>query len=377
MNDSVNAAYIHVPFCIHRCGYCDFTVITDRDDLLSVYLDCLETEITSTLSEPHPVETLFIGGGTPNYLPAPHLERLLSLLHKWLPLKVDGEFSIECNPEDFTSERMDVLAKFGVNRVSLGIQSFQSEHLRTLERGHNPETVVDVVQRLRARGFENVSFDLIFAVPSQSLEEWKTTLERAIHLTPEHISTYGLTFEKGTAFWTRRLKQEIKPADEELERSMYATAMQTLSLAGFKQYELSNHARPGFECRHNQVYWNAKQYLGFGPGAASFLEGERAVRYRSVTGWIKHVQSEESPIAERETLTLELSRREAVMLGLRQIKGIDLAAFEAHYKCTLYDLAPDAYNHFLRIKLLEQKQGHLRLTYEGRFLADTVVAEFL
>ena len=377
MNSSVNAAYIHVPFCIHRCGYCDFTVITDRDDLLSVYLDCLESEISSVLSEQQPVETLFIGGGTPNYLPAPHLERLLSLLHKWLPLKQGGEFSIECNPEDFSSDRMDVLAKFGVNRVSLGIQSFQAEHLKTLERRHDPETVTDVVQRLRERGFENVSFDLIFAVPGQSLADWETTLERAIQLTPEHLSTYGLTFEKGTSFWTRRLKQKIKPADEELERSMYAAAMQTLSQAGFEQYELSNHTRPEFLCQHNQVYWNAEQYFGFGPGAASFLSGERAMRYRSVTGWIKHVQAGESPIAERETLTLELSRREAVMLGLRQIKGIALAAFEKRYECKLRDLAPDAYDAFLQSELLEEKQGHLRLTYEGRFLADTVVAEFL
>ncbi len=377
MRDSVNAAYIHVPFCIHRCGYCDFTVITDRDDLLSIYLDCLETEITSLLSEPHPVETLFIGGGTPNYLPPPHLERLLSLLHKWLPVKLGGELSIECNPEDFTSDRMDMLSKFGVNRVSLGIQSFQAEHLKTLERGHDPETVVDVVQRLRSRGFENISFDLIFAVPEQTLEDWETTLERALQLDPEHISTYGLTFEKGTSFWTRRLKQDIKSADEELERSMYAAAMQTLAHAGFEQYELSNHARPEFRCRHNQVYWNAEQYFGFGPGAASFLDGERAMRYRSVTGWIKHVQSGESPIAERETLTLDLARREAVMLGLRQIKGIDLATFEARYECTLRELAPDAYDNFFQGELLEEKQGHLRLTYEGRFLADTVVAEFL
>ncbi len=377
MNHPVNAAYIHVPFCIHRCGYCDFTVITDRDDLLSIYLDCLETEITSMLSGPHAVETLFIGGGTPNYLPASHLERLLSLLRKWLPLKAGAEFSIECNPEDFTSERMDVLAKYDINRVSLGIQSFQAEHLKTLERGHNPETVVDVVQRLRKRGFENVSFDLIFAVPGQSLEDWNSTLERAIHLEPEHVSTYGLTFEKGTSFWTRRLKQDIRPADEELERSMYAAAMQTLSQAGFEQYELSNHARPGFQCRHNQVYWNAEQYFGFGPGAASFLDGERAMRYRSVTGWMKHIQTGESPVAERETLTLDLACREAVMLGLRKIEGIDLAAFEERYESTVRDLAPDAYDQFIQSNLLEQKRDRLQLTYEGRFLADTVVAEFL
>ncbi len=377
MSEPVSAAYIHVPFCIHRCGYCDFTVIANRDDLLSVYLDCLEQEISESLVEPQQLTTLFIGGGTPNYLPPKHLQRLLKILQRWLPVRRDGEFSIECNPEDFSSERMDVIKEFNVNRVSLGVQSFQAEHLKTLERGHTPETVADVTQRLRDRGFQNISFDLIYAVPGQSLTDWETTLDHAISLSPQHISTYGLTYEKGTAFWTRRMKSQLEQTEDELERSMYASAMRELSNAGYDQYELSNHARSGFQCRHNQIYWNALPYYGFGPGAASLINGERVTRYRSVTGWIKKIQSGESSCSDREVLGPNLARREAVMLGLRQLKGIHLSNYEERFNCSIRDLAPEEYDNFLERGLLEIVNEHLRLTYEGRFLADTVVAEFL
>lgn len=377
MSDIVKAAYIHVPFCIHRCGYCDFTVIANRDDLIETYLECLELELTRELSGPQPVETLFLGGGTPNYLAAPELERLFQLLDHWFP-RVDGaEFSMECNPERFTLEQMEVMADHGVNRVSLGVQSFQTEHLKTLERGHAPETVSEVVTNLKTTGFENIAFDLIYGVPEQSLTEWSQTLDSAIQLSPEHISTYGLTFEKGTSFWTRRLKNELTPAAEELEREMYALGMQRLHESGFEQYEISNYAQPGWQCRHNQVYWRAEPFYGFGPGAAAYLNGQRTVRYRSVKGWINKVMAEQSGIASSEELTTDLAAREAVMLGLRQIHGINLAQFEARFGLQPQDLAQDAFDQFVDQGLLEISAGHLRLTYEGRFLADTVVAEFL
>ena len=377
MNETPQATYIHVPFCIHRCGYCDFTVIADRDDLIEVYLDCLEKEISATLREPQPVKTLFIGGGTPNYLPKRPLERLFDILQEWLPLSEDAEYSIECNPEDFTSDRMDVIHAAGVNRISLGVQSFHASHLQTLERSHSPEVVSDVISRLRERGFQNVSIDLIFAVPGQSLDEWRTDLEAAIHLNPEHISTYGLTFEKGTAFWTRRSKSLLKAADEELERTMYELAMNKLPDADFQQYELSNFAKPGLECRHNQVYWNQQPYYGFGPGAASLIKGERATRHRSVTTWIKRIQSGESAISESEFLSEELRAREAVMLGLRKVNGIDLQEFREKTGYQVRDLAPEEFERFLSEELLELQGGTVRLSYQGRFLADYVVGQFL
>lgn len=373
----VTAAYVHVPFCIHRCGYCDFTVIAGRDDLMSVYLDCLEQDLQQVLGTPQEVKTLFLGGGTPNYLPPDELARLLQLLQYWLPVQDTGEYSIECNPEKFTDQQMELLQAGGVNRVSLGVQSFQAEHLQTLERSHSPASVMDVVERLRRHGFQNVSFDLIYAVPEQTLADWRKTLEVAVSLQPEHLSTYGLTYEKGTSFWTRRLKSELTPAEEELEREMYGTAIEVLQQRGYEQYELSNYARPGYQCRHNQVYWNSEPYYGFGPGAAAYLNGVRSTRTRSVTRWIRQIQQAESGIAEEENMTLDLARREAVMLGLRQISGIDLDRFAARFKSTVRDLSPDAHDQFIATGLLEVAEGSLRLTHEGRFVADSVVVEFL
>lgn len=371
------SAYLHVPFCLHKCGYCDFTVIAGRDDLTEIYLDSLERELERQLGTPRPMHTIFIGGGTPTYLAAPELERLLQLIGKWLPLQPSGEFSIECNPERFTTDRMEVLKNGGVNRISLGVQSFHPDHLRTLERSHSTETVTEVIHQLRERGFQNLSLDLIFGVPGQTLREWEETLNSAIMLAPSHISTYGLTYEKGTSFWTRRARETLQPVTEDLEREMYALAMSLLPRQGFQQYELSNFAQPGTACRHNRVYWQGTPYYGFGPGAAALVRGVRSLNHRSVTTWIKRIQQGASPVQEEEQLDGEMRAREAVMLGLRQIEGIRLSEYAARFETTLRQLEPQAYETFLKQGWLEETSTHIRLTPEGRFVADTVMSAFL
>lgn len=371
------AAYVHVPFCMHRCGYCDFTVVAGRDDLIEPYLECLEQELRQVLPESAGMQTLFIGGGTPSYLPPDALRRLLRLLEQWLPLEDAGEYSIECNPDRFTPERMDILAQAGINRVSLGVQSFAASELTTLERAHSPEVVAQVVEQLRSRGLENISLDLIYAVPGQSLESWRETLRTAVQLAPRHISTYGLTYEKGTAFWSRREQRRLTCAPEELEREMYALAMSFLPAQGWLQYELSNFAQPGWECRHNRVYWQGEHYYGFGPGAAAYLERTRSVNHRSVTTWIRRIREGRSAIQNQETLDPELQAREAVMLGLRQTAGIDRQLFRTRFGKEVAELAPQAYRSCLESGLLAESETAVALTREGRFLADSVMAEFL
>lgn len=371
------AAYVHVPFCAHRCGYCDFTVIAGRDDLIDRYLAALRREIETALPRPQSVETLFLGGGTPSYLEASQLRTLLQLLRDWLPLAPGGEYSIECNPDRFTPDRMDVLAEFGINRVSLGVQSFQAEHLRTLERQHSSDDVERVVENLCDREFNNISLDLIYAVPDQSLADWENTLRRALALRPTHLSTYGLTFEKGTGFWTRRAKHELAQSPDELEREMYGLAMDLPREFGLSQYELSNHAAPGRQCRHNQTYWRSDEFLGFGPGAASFRGAVRRVNHRSVTTWLRRVEAGLSSVQSEETLDDDLRAREAVMLGLRQTAGINVAEFESRFGVAPRTLNPDAHLEYLSCGWLEEQAGSLRLTREGRFMADTVAAEFL
>ncbi len=369
------SAYIHVPFCAHRCGYCDFTLISRRDDLIDAYLDALAIDLQS-LQFARPVDTLFFGGGTPTHLGPFQLERLVSVARRWFPPRDGCEISVEANPAGLDDSKISVLADLGVNRVSLGAQSFDESVLSTLERDHRGSEVASAVDRLRRR-ISNIGLDLIFGVPGQSLPLWERTLEEAVSLEPTHVSTYGLTFEKGTSFWTRRFKGSLVPVDDELERAMYALAMDRLPPAGFEHYELSNFARPGFACRHNAVYWRQEGYFGHGPGAARYLDGTRSLNHRSVTTWIRRVMAGESPVAEVDCLSPEDRAREAAMLGLRRIAGIERATFLDSTGFDLEALAGVAIARHAASGLLESTSARVSLTREGRFLADTVMQDFL
>lgn len=373
---SFRSVYVHVPFCRHRCGYCDFTLVAGRDDLVPAYLEALELELRRVES-PVEIDTLFFGGGTPTHLPPADLARLFRLVRDRFPLADGAELSVEANPADLTADKVAVLAEFGVNRVSLGVQSFDANALAVLERDHSPSDVAAAVERLRAGRIENVSLDLIFGVPGQTLDGWRDTIRRAVALEPTHVSAYGLTFEKGTTFWSRREKGGLVASEEELERSMYAAAMDDLPAAGLAQYELSNYARPGFECRHNMVYWAAKPFEAFGPGAARLIGGVRRTNHRSVFTWIKRLRAGESPVADVDELAPQARAREAIFVGLRRTAGIDREEFRATTGFELDDIAADALPRQLALGLLEDTATHVRLTREGRFIADSVIAEFL
>ena len=357
---------------MHRCGYCDFTVVAGRDHLIDEYLRALECELQG-LETPRNVETLFFGGGTPTHL-APHqLRRLFEIVGRWV-VPVEGcEWSVEANPADLTDEKIEVLCEAGVNRVSLGVQSLDAEVLKTLERDHRPD---EAIARTRAR-FANVAVDLIFGVPGQSPSLWEETLQRTIATGVVHLSTYGLTIEKGTTFWSRRKKGTLVPPFDELQREMYAAAMRIASAAGFEQYELSNFARGGFRCRHNDVYWNALPYFAFGPGAARYVDGRRETNHRSTSAWMKRLFAGRSPVAESEELSDEERAREALVLGIRRIEGVDRETFLAQTGFSLDDLAHEAIARNVEGGLLEESATGLQLTYEGRFLADSVVVDLL
>jgi oxygen-independent coproporphyrinogen-3 oxidase len=380
------ALYIHVPFCAHRCGYCDFTLVAGKDHLADQYLDALSLEIDRALqpssnsdfdtSGKPEIDTLFFGGGTPTQLSARQLERLCSIVDDRFQLTPTAEFSVEANPARMTDDRIAVLADAGVNRVSLGVQSFDDATLTMLERDHRRADVFDCVDRLTKR-FSNFSLDLIFAVPGQSLPLWQSTLQTAIELKPTHLSTYGLTFEKGTAFWTRREKGELPQASDDLERTMYEVAMNQLAASDFHQYEISSFARPRFRCRHNQVYWSGQSYFGFGPGAASLMNNERRQNHRSVTTWLKKSLAGESAIGEVEQLDPESRARELLVLSLRTNDGVTRQTFRETSGYNLDDLAGEPIARLVARGLLEDSNATLCLTHEGRFLADTVAGELL
>ena len=369
------SAYVHVPFCRHRCGYCDFTLVAGRDDLAESYLQALGQDL-SQLERPREVDTLFFGGGTPTHLEPNLLRELLNLANHWLRLAPGGEFSVEANPFGLTDEKLELLAESGVNRISLGVQSFDKELLKLLERDHTAADIRDVVTRLRRR-FTNYSLDLIFAIPGQTLDHWRDTLRQAIELRPPHISTYGLTWEKGTTFWSRRAKGLIRQAPDDWERDMYAAAIDDLAAAGYEQYEISNFALPGFRCRHNQTYWRALPYFGFGPGAARYINGVRESNHRSTTTWLARVLAGQSGIAMREELSPEARAREALVLGVRQIDGVLRDEFRHLTGFDLDQLAGRDISRQVAAGNVEDFCSGIRLTRAGWFFADQVAVAFV
>lgn len=371
------AAYIHVPFCRHRCGYCNFTLVAGREDLIEAYLEALGREL-ALLGGPHEVDTLFFGGGTPTHLPRPQLSRLLERVLDTFPLAQGGELSIEANPIDVVegSDKLRDLAAAGVTRLSLGIQSFHPAVLALLERDHTPRQAVEAVRRARAT-FSSVSIDLIFGVPGQSLADWQSDLQVVREAEIQHVSTYGLTFEKGTAFWSRRGKGKLTQADEELERQMYETAIDTLTSAGFEHYEVSNFARPGHRCRHNETYWLGGQYFAAGPGASRFIAGRRETNHRSTTTYIARLLAAQSPVAEAESLGAENAARERLVFALRRLEGVDAIGFASQTGFTIEQLGGTALAKFLSLGLLEVAAGRLRLTRAGLLVSDSLWGEFL
>lgn len=369
------AAYVHVPFCAHHCGYCDFAVVTGKDEQIGTYGNALAAEL-ATLGEPCPVDTIFLGGGTPSYLGMEQLERLLSLLARWLPLAPGGEYSIEANPESLSADKVALLAHHGVNRVSLGAQSFSESTLRTLERAHDAAETLRAVERLRAGNFA-FSLDLIFAAPGQTLAEWGADLRQVIALGPHHVSTYGLTYEKGTPLWKQRRAGRLVPLNEDAELAMYAHAIDALEAAGWEHYEISNFARSGHRCRHNLTYWANEAYFGFGLGAARYVQGRREVNTRDFAGYIRKSLAGESVTQQAEQLPPTERAQETMAVQLRRCDGIERAGFHRQTGFALDAVAGEAIAHLVGQGLLCDSGTHVKFTRQGKYVADGVIERLL
>ncbi len=378
MQAAPRSAYIHVPFCRHRCGYCNFTLVAGRDDLFAGYLQALSSEL-SQLQQPHEVDTLFFGGGTPTHLPPAELAKLLRLAREWFPPTSSAEISIEANPLDLTRERCSVLADFGVNRISLGVQSFSDRKLNILERDHSAADIAAAVAAAkRVVGADgSVSLDLIFGAPDETESEWRIDLAQAMAFSPTHVSTYGLTFEKGTQFWNRQSKGELNSIPEERERNHYEIAIDQLTAAAFEHYEVSNFAKPGFRCRHNEAYWAAESYFAAGPGAAGYINGRREINHKSTTTWMRRVLAGQSPVAEFEELNDEDRAREQLVIGLRRMRGVVAEEFEQSTGMSIDSLVGKELDSLIQQGLLEWSMPSLRLTREGLFVSDSIWPRFL
>jgi oxygen-independent coproporphyrinogen-3 oxidase len=371
------AAYIHIPFCAHKCGYCDFASLAGADHLADRYLAALELEIQSTLCEPQEVETIFVGGGTPTRLDAEQLARAMGTIRRWLPLAPGGEWTVEANPGTLDAEKADVLAQAGVDRVSLGAQSFRSESLLVLERHHGRAQVEQAVAVVRDR-FARWSLDLIFGVPGSTLDDWRADLEIALKLGPSHLSCYGLVYEKGTPLWSQRRAGQVRPIDEELERSMFEATMDVLAGDGLEMYEISNYARPGHESRHNLAYWANDAYFGFGVGAARYVRGVRSVSTRDLPSYLRRVESGAGTTGPSEELSPEARARETAVLMLRRTRtGIERDDFKTRTGFDLDTLLGATIERFKALGSLDDDGRRVRLTRDGVFVADNVLCELV
>ena len=321
----VTSLYMHVPFCFHKCHYCDFYSIVDTEDRQEPFVDRLIEELTALAPHAGPLETIFVGGGTPSLLRPELWSRLLEALHRLMPLATGVEFTVECNPETVTAELMGVLTGGGVNRISMGSQSFHEKHLKTLERWHDPASVARSVGLVRAAGISRVSMDLIYAIPGQTLAEWEADLATALSFATTHLSCYNLTYEPNTAMAVRLKQGEFVPADEDLEVAMFEATDRLLTGAGLERYEVSNYAVPGQECRHNVVYWNHGQWLAAGPSASAHVGG---FRYKNIGRLPDYLSPPpDAPglpaVTDLEPPDDARAVRERIMTGLRLREGLD------------------------------------------------------
>lgn len=354
--------YVHIPFCASRCSYCDFFSTLRLDEVGHDYVEALIAEARLRKAELNgkPVKTLYMGGGTPSQLPLPLLARLIDGLKATLDLKAVEEFTLEANPDDVTPEWCAAVRALGVNRVSMGVQSFQDAVLRLVGRRHTARQAIDAVASLRHAGIDNISIDLIYGLPGQTLETWAESVRQAVDLRPQHISAYGLTYEPGTRLWQQRECGEVVEASEDQYLDMYRVLVGMLQVAGYEHYEISNFALPGYRSRHNSSYWNETPYLGLGAAAHSYDGTMRRSNPADLCGYIRRITSGQ-PACQVEDLAWWERYDERVMLGLRTADGVDAHRLRS-------DFGDKAWAHFVSEARRHIDAGHMICTDDGRYI---------
>ena len=367
--------YVHIPYCIKRCGYCDFNTYTpselqDGATLEIVSNDYIDAVLLELKSAPtNPVPTIFFGGGTPSLLTANDLGRVIAAIKERNTVTDDCEITLEANPDSVTAEKLSAYLAAGFNRISFGMQSAQPHVLAVLDRTHNPENVKRAVDMARAAGFGSISVDLIYGTPGESLEDWRATVKEALSLDIDHISAYALIVETGTKLAAQIKRGDLNMPNDDLMADMYLLVDQMCNDAGLDWYELSNWAKPGHECRHNIAYWKSANWWGLGPGAHSHIDQKRFWNVKHPTAYKQKLFASESPIADSENLTDEQLRDESIMLAIRMRSGLslDLLSSTAQERVLQYQSSGH----------LNQIDGKLQLTAQGRLIADRLVREAL
>ena len=396
MNDGRDSIglYLHIPFCLSKCHYCDFNTYEGIEGLIPRFVDALEREIIiwGKRLDASRVSTIFFGGGTPSYIPGECISRLMRAVNAEMIVDADAEITLESNPDDVTQEKLYQWLDAGVNRISIGVQSFNPSTLISLGRRHDADTAVNAVKSARSCGFKNISIDLMFGLPNQKIENWVSSLETAIELDTDHMSLYGLQIEPGTPLH-RNVELGTTPLpDDDLAADMYEKSMVLLESSEYRHYEISNWCRPHMESQHNLRYWLNKEYLGLGPGAHSSLRGHRFANMKSprrYTETILNFQESESfnenPIIKQgfvavdfvEQTTVEMSISETMMLGMRLSRGVSFKDFEQRYGVPMQDMYDDEIEDLISLRLIEYIPHGIRLTRHGKLLGNEVFQRFI
>lgn len=377
-NNSDAALYVHIPFCKHKCIYCDFYSIITSDNIDN-FLSALKKEIKAyshIYNKDFNFRSVFFGGGTPSIMPVEYIGQIIAELKKYFNVSADAEVTLETNPGTVDFEKLKGFLSVGVNRLSVGIQSFDEEDLKFLTRIHTKEEAISTIYNARDAGFNNINLDLIFNLPGQSKEKWKANLEEAVSLPVTHISAYSLILEHGTILNKMVLDGKVKVEDADFDAELYLFTINFLHNYGFKQYEVSNFGKPGFECRHNLAYWQYKNYIGFGPSAHSFVNSKRWWNYTSLKRYISEIEKNGTASASSEQLTDEEMLEEFVMLSLRS-RGLDTAMLEEMFGIELLTRNNNYLNTLVNKELLIRKDNLYSLTPGGYAVCDEIVANLL
>lgn len=372
--------YLHFPFCISKCPYCDFNSYQLKEDnQISSYISALYQEINaySRKLKKSSITTIYLGGGTPTILSGVQIYNILEFCKDKFTIDKNAEITIEANPGTLDGEKIKLLLESGINRLSLGAQSFNNIFLKKLGRIHNTQDIVDSYSLAREIGFSNINMDIMFALPGQTTEDLQVTLKKAVSLKPDHLSLYNLTIKPGTEYHKKYKRGKLKLPTEDEEFDMYNRVINFLEESGFEHYEIANFARPYKRSMHNQIYWQNKPYLGIGAGAYSFIKGYRYMNYENPERYIKVIMSGKLPVDNGEKLSLRKRMIETVILGLRTKDGVGYKKFKTRFGVNLNDIFSEQIKKMVNLGLLEKNNYRLKLTKKGIFLANTVFREFV
>lgn len=367
--------YIHIPFCKQKCLYCDFSSYSGKERLMDEYIKALNEE-TMQKGKDYIISSIFIGGGTPSYLKASNLESLLITLNG-LSLKKELEFTVECNPGTLDENKLKLMKKYHVNRISLGVQSTKNSLLKFIGRIHNYEDFENNYLLARKTGFQNINVDLMFGLPNQTAEDWEESLIKIAKLKPEHISAYGLIVEEGTPFYNLYEEDKLSLPEEEVERTMYLTTKKILGTYGYHQYEISNFAQSGKECFHNKVYWKCNEYLGVGVSASSFINEKRSKNIDNVEEYIERIKKYENIIEEIHVNDIKDDMEEFIFMGLRMVEGIQINEFKERFGEDIYKVFGEVIEKNIKKELLISDSDKLYLSPRGIEVSNYVMSDFI